>query len=185
MILMTYVGGFYSIKSFIEEATRIGISRRVSPSTAKTLAFNDRVILCSWRSGDPVAFAEFSIQQVYLKANVANFVGMELEAAGKARCIEGGIVPVNRECGNFKVGGGWEVDASLSEIAERACGLVDNIWFMVGGPLTVVYEEPISLPTEKQFFRGFKTLRDDHNETSQGVILAVGNYANRTRTERK
>ncbi len=180
MILMTYVGGFYSMEGFIEEAAETGVSRRVSPGTARRLSFGDRVITCSWRSGSPVAFAEFSIRQVYLEADVAALVGLELEADGRARYIEGAAVSVNRECGSFEVGGGWEVDAGLGEIAERVCEVTNEPWFMVGGPLTVVYEEPIPLPTETQFFRGFKALHDDGGETSQGVLLAVGSYAKRT-----
>lgn len=179
---MTYIGGFYTMKIFIKEATRIGVSRRVSPSTAKRLSFSDRIILCSWQSGDPVAFAEFSVRQVFLEARTAALVGMELEADGRARYVGGNTVSVNRECGSFEVGGGWEVDADLNEIAERVCEMADVPWFMVGGPLTVVYDKPVPLPTEKVFFRGFKALVDDDDgEAGQGVLLAVNNYEKRTR----
>ena len=162
MHFMHYIGGRYSRPSFIREARKQGVSRRVSVSHAKTMNFGDTVVLAVWNSGSPTAFAEFQIQHITLSSDVAEAVGQQLAEEGRATSSGNGPVSIVRQCGYYCIVGSWTVDAEFGEIVELAEVAAKEKgtkpWYMISGPLTRVYAEPKPLPMHTKFFRGFKRL---------------------------
>jgi len=186
-----YVGGFYSMAKFIEEAQRLGVTRRVAPTVAKTLAYGDRVVLLNWGTGNVTAFAEFRIDKLTVDGSLAEDVGRTLVQEGRAHFSDGGGGAfVVRACGSYEIGGTWHVDAALDEVvdlvqqAAQERGVKAKL--MVGGKLTRVFDEPALLQPPPSFQRGFIPCEDDGSFEYDGEasLVQVNHYQRRARKER-
>lgn len=184
MIWQHYIGGKYDPDTFMSEAMQQGVSRRVAWQQAKQLSFGDRVMLGYWDHGKPYLFAEFTIRHIHLQANVATplIVGLAQDSL-LPDYYSGEPLGVTRECGSYDVGAVATLspDMDISEIVERAIAIAEILgvdpWFMVGGPLTVIYDEEVWLPESSKFFRGFKALKEEEeNGTESNLLIAVQNY---------
>ena len=187
-----YIGGYYkTADAFVSEAQRIGISRRVAALAARGIQFGDRVILLRWNEGRPHAFAEMQITGLVLDHEIAARVGRELEAQGKAEYFEGGG-SIQRACGSYISLGTWCVDAELSEIIDIALQIAEQekpagqekaaLFVMLGGRLTEVYPNPVSLTPSPKFTRGFiraneETIFENQVEPAKGQVMAISDYS--------
>jgi hypothetical protein len=203
---MTYIGGKYSPKSFIAEAKRVGfITRRAPANQVKAMHFKDNVVLLDWRKGKPAAFGEFVVTGVVFDGELNAKLIEELKKEDKI--VEdntgGPSTQVERECGEFAMGGGASVrdDVDIPEIMEKAERLNDElqggmglgkesrgtVWCMVMGVLTKEYLPPRTLDPAVPFTRGFMTLPEGTSfvtahgdEISHGApssqIVGVENY---------
>lgn len=186
-----FVGGFYTRADFVEEAQRQSISRRVAPLVAKRMEFGDPVYLGNWRHGEPVVFAQFTIENIFLDSDVAAILCQELAQDGQAEYVPGNSVRVVRACGTYVVKGRWVVSASMEDIVRRATKIAEATeakpWFMIGGPLTKVYHPPSPIST--LFFRGFKQLEDAETMEVEaelgGIVYAVDGYTKRKKRHRQ
>lgn len=154
-----FVGGFYSPKKFLEEAKRIGVSRKCPPSVAKSMSLGDEVMVLEWRpdknktGGKAFHFASFQITGIFLdgKATQAVIDKLGLSAVpGSARTIV-------RECGSFVIGREVALPSGtplrhVIEAAETAGPLKD---LLIGGRITEELKPPVERPEIKSFFRGF------------------------------
>jgi hypothetical protein len=184
-----FVGGFYTPKKFISEAHREGVSRRVAPGIAKAMAFGDLVQLMHWRRGKPALIAEFSITNLLTSAEIGSELGSCLEPSGG-----GGNAKVVRACGSYEICGSLVLEADspgLGELVSRALEIAEakgiEPWFMIGGPLSRVYDPPLELDPPPRFSRGFTRLQTD--EITQAAlpaqVLSVQGYTHRIRKQRE
>jgi hypothetical protein len=162
---MTYVGRYYKTpKHFIREAEKHGITRRIPAQVARGMQYGDRVVLLRYGRKDYVfAFAEMVIESVILEGEIADEIGHELQKEGKASYTPSGGM-VTRECGSYMIFGSWSVDAELSEIVGKAIEIAKrkekDIFVMIGGKLSRVYNQPIILSPAPKFTRGFIRAND-------------------------
>ena len=199
-----FVGGRYTPEKFVQEARRIGVTRRVAANVAKAMAFGDVVQLLHWRkSGRPVLFAEFTITDIILPAEISAEVRKKHHRLKVSGGGDGSRIV--RECGSYECVGicAIEPDDSLTlkQIAVEAIEIAERLkvspWFMIGGPLTKVYEPPVEVTPPPKFSRGFT--RVDSNQAATAIetasaqphqpptpptLTTVGNYKRRERKTR-
>ncbi len=186
-----FIGGHYaSPESFVAEAQKQGISRRIPAQNAKGMSFGDRVVLLRFVNAETViAFAEMVVSRVMLDGEITQKIGNDLQEAGRASYQENGGAGemVNRECGEYLIAGTWQVDpdvdiAELIRMAERyADG--EKLFVMLGGELSQVYATHRLLNPPPKFTRGFarRTPRPDffYNDapaSDERVVYGVRNY---------
>jgi len=176
-----YVGGNYTPEKFVEEAKRLGITRRVPPSAVRQFSFGDKVVVAYYNSGKPFAFAEFEINGIVLRGEVAQNIIAQLVLEGRCNINPNSVGSFERECGEYEYAT-FEIDQNVTihEIAYRAEQYAKQtgaeLWFMLGGVLTCVYDEPQKI--SEPFFRGFKLIESDGKAVphNKAVIIQVDNY---------
>jgi hypothetical protein len=181
-----YVGGHYgTTEAFVAEARQAGVTRRIPAQVARGMQYGDRVVFLRWGGPGRVwAFAEMVIETVTLMGNLAVKVGARLAAAGRAEYHAGEQI-IKRSCGWYVVAGTWIVKASLSEVLEAAIDAAagEDVFCMIGGPLTRAYGEPVMLSPAPKFTRGF--IRSDdvsyqctggEDATAPGAMVALAEY---------
>lgn len=174
-----YIGGKYTPAKFIAESKRVGfITRRAAANQVKTMHFRDTVLCLKHRGKNvaPAVFCEFVVTGVVFDGELNLKLVDELKAEDKI--IEdntgGPSMTVDRECGEFTMGGGATLreDVDIPEIMEKAeriqdemqtaKGLSDGaggtVWCMVMGVLTKEYVPPRTLAPAVPFTRGFMAL---------------------------
>lgn len=143
---LTFIGGKYTPESFVNEAEKFGITRRISGQEAKRMAFGDTVYLCYQPRGeDAYAFGTMVVASVVLDGVLGELVTDALGAFGHAERVNGDPILVERECGSFTLAGAVSITCDLEHVVETAqyiakVGGLDE-WYMVGGYLTGVYPE--------------------------------------------
>jgi hypothetical protein len=177
-IHLTYIGGKYTPAKFIKEANKFGITRRLPANIAKSMNFGDTVLCLQWRGKGipPAVFAAFIINGIVFDGDIQKKVVEKLKAEGKIVQDNSGAAPVHvqRECGDFLMGGGAYVreDVSIGEIVEiaqaaegedqDAAGIAKadkgSLWCMVSGTLSKTYLPPRTLNPAPNFTRGFMAL---------------------------
>ncbi|HZQ11020.1 MAG TPA: hypothetical protein VFD70_30900 [Anaerolineae bacterium] len=196
-----YVGGRYTPRKFIEESIRVGfITRRAPANQVKAMHFGDTVVLLDWRKGKPAAFGEFIINGVMFDGKVQQKLVEELKAEDKIVQDDSGVpsVKVERECGDFTMGGGASVreDVDIPEIMEKAeranndmqgeLGLKDeskgSLWCMVKGTLTKTFIPPRTIDPAPPFTRGFMQVPEGTQFIASHADEHVHNEAERTVT---
>lgn len=189
MTWMHFIGGYYSnTDKFVAEALKTGISRRASALSVKNMNFGDRIILLRYGRNDSThAFAEAEVTGISLDHEIAQKVGLELKATGKATWHEpsGGAITIIRECGSYNVSGTWTVDAPLPEIIDMAIRASGDtpLFFMVNARITEVYDNPVYIQPAPKFTRGFVKCPDDSEyfitepHVYEPTIFAITNYA--------
>jgi hypothetical protein len=154
---------------------------------AHSMGYGDVVTLLSWRSGEPVAFAEFTITRITMQSDIAQEVGQALAEEGKAHAVSGGGEVV-RECGSYTIEATYVVDVSLEEIVEKAIQagkeLGVKLSFMLGGPLSQVFDPPEPLDPPPPFTRGFIKAEGESKPTKDAQIVGIEGYKKRQRKRR-
>ena len=117
MLWLHFVGGYYKRASFVEEAKRQGITRRIAPNQAKGMTFGDVVRLATWGQKGARAFGAFRVEQLTLSADIAADVAVELEKQGRATLQDMGGRTIVRQCGSYQVGPTWAVEADAAKRA--------------------------------------------------------------------
>jgi len=201
-----YMGGKYTPRKFLDEAVRVGfITRRAPANQVKSMHFKDNVLCLDWRKGKPACFGEFTITGIVFDGELNAKLVEELKAEDKI--VEdntgGPSTQVERECGEFTMGGGATLreDVDIPEIMEKAERIQDElqsarglskeqsgtVWCMVMGILTKEYVPPRTLQPAPPFTRGFMqipegtTFVSSHSDeishqANENVISGVENY---------
>ena len=197
-----FVGGHYTPGKFIQEARRLGVTRRVAANVARAMAFGDVVQLLHWQRGRPVLFAEFTITDIILPVEIS----VEVRKKHHRLKISGGGdgQRIVRECGSYEMVGACAIEPgdnlTLQQIATESIEIAERLklssWFMVGGPLTKVYEPPVEVSPPPRFSRGFTRLNPSqaaaiatapawpHQSPTPPTLTAVDGYARRRRKTR-
>lgn len=118
---MHFIGkGYYTIPKFIKEAKEYGITRRVGMigAGAAKMSWGDKVI-CLQKEGKSPSYS------VICEFTITRFVGVSEQAkellAEKYSMTQRDdeSETVERECGSYEIGGTYEIEAPLSEIAKE------------------------------------------------------------------
>lgn len=146
--------GTYTMRSFIAEAKKYGVSRRIAPKLLKSMNWGDWVYLvikqnASDKSG--LVFGFFVIEHI---SGVNQEVTKALAEDGKIIATTGlGGLLVSRKCGSYTTGPSFTVDASISEISEKIEEVGGENWLMISGPFYEI--DPKVRLIGLDFFRGF------------------------------
>ena len=149
-LYLHYVGKIYSVRKFIAEARRYGVSRCLPASIVKHLKWGQPILLAKYRrtedgTGEAVVFGYFTISRLR-HANMTAEAERELRSRLRVRgVIDSGPQLVCRGCGSYYVGGLVLVEDEVDEIVEKAEEVAENYgirikWFVEGefrplGPL--------------------------------------------------
>ena len=182
-----YIGKstYPSDASFLDEARRIGVSRRVPARIARAMNFGDRVILLRWLgNGRARAFAEMQITGLTLSEDIAARVAEEL--GDRVRC-SGDDRPVHhqRGCGMYTVTTTCVViGVTLAEIIDIALRISPKPFVMLQGRITRVIEPPEEWDGMR-FTRGFfrierRELIFTEAQQDHGVVSGIRDYTRET-----
>jgi len=147
---------YYTQKSFIKEAEKYGVTRRVSLQVAKQMSWGDRVFCAMLNRKQGEIFGCFTISTLSgLSSEVIEKINEETEVT----MTDPGGERVQRGCGEYMSGPSFQTEASLEEIVE----IVENVREknedigkpMVGGKFTQI--EPITL-IDIPFRQGFRKI---------------------------
>lgn len=122
---------YYTQASFVKEAKRYDITRRVSVKQLERMRFGDRVLLAMVDGASAVAFGSFIITTLSgLSAEAKRVIADKFELV----CVDMGGTSVRRGCGSYMTGGTYAIKgADLPEILEALKGLENPGKLMVGG----------------------------------------------------
>lgn len=105
---------YYTIKSFEKEATKYGVSRRISLDTLKKMDWGNVVLLAMKVGRTPVLFGKFEVTGISgLSAEATEKISQKFKVY---RVSSGGLL-VKRGCGAYIAGPSYLTDASLPELA--------------------------------------------------------------------
>ncbi|WP_018289613.1 hypothetical protein [Verrucomicrobium sp. 3C] len=148
---ITFAGGYYTPSKFVAEAKKLGISRKVPTSLAKSMNVGDEVCVLDWTGKEAQHFCTFKIDSLLLDSALAKVVadklGLTITSSGRRTVV--------RECGSFEVSCHFVTTAPIRtqiEAAESA-GPIKSV--MIGGSITEEIHPPRTVPGVGKFFRGF------------------------------
>ena len=145
---------YYTEKSFQVEGREYGVTRRISPQTAKQMAYGDRVLLAINDGKSAVLFGSFIVQTL-------SGMGEEAKAALANECtltmVSAGGKMVSRGCGSYIEGPTWALGCpiSMEEIVALATEAGGDNKFMVGGDLEALDRVRMKSMRFAQGFRPF------------------------------
>lgn len=168
-------------KQFLPPAEHYGVSRRCPSSLARLMQFGDRVICLAWRGKlvPAAAFAEFRITTLYFDHDVKVFEKLAEQGRAEYEDYGGGGKLIVRECGDFIISGGYVLkpDVTIAEIfklaeAENAQqgGKRGDLWCMIGGALTQVYQPPLTVDPPVKFSRGFSYVQPETRIGDEPIV---------------
>ena len=182
-----FVGGSYKNKTrFLQEAKKVGISRRVPANIARGFHFGDRVILLRYHSRKGVeAFGEMVINEIIFPKEITEKIGAELIKSGAIEYRPGplGGANVHRECGSYVIMGSYVItspDYDIPQLVKMAQELdkENTVFCMIGGKLMKEYANPVWLDPAPKFTRGF--IKSDDADTfeyeGENKIIEIANY---------
>lgn len=194
----TYIGGFYTPQKFVEEAKKIGVSRRIPYQQLKGMEYGD-VVVCL-KSGKPArAFAAFQVTGISMPADLDAMIRQEMKDRDMIdeeidAPAEGGQVV--RECGSYSMGGGVTLKEGVTlhdvlAIAEPHILLREECPLFVLGKL--VAEDLSIYAPDLKFVRGFFHLDSSlpwYRELVKlpvlaGSLMGIEHYQKRETVERK
>ena len=114
-----YIGkSYYDIDTFIAEAQKYGITRRLPLSHIKGMSWGD-IVTCVQKEGSNKShsvFMEFTITRI---AGLAQGTSEKLGKLLPMRQLDEEPEEVTRECGSYETAGTYEFDAPLSDVAQE------------------------------------------------------------------
>lgn len=107
---------YYTRGTFVREAKKYGVTRRVSLNVLKNMAWGDRVLLAIMDGKTPIVFGEFRIERISgLSAEAVS----ALERLGLLQeIIDFGGIFVKRGCGCYVTGPTRSTNATIREIVQ-------------------------------------------------------------------
>lgn len=150
---------YYQPRTFIAEAKKYGVTRRVALKVLKKMHYGDEVYLATYNNHAEI-FGLFCIQTIS---------GLSKEAVAKIhekyQCtqVSGGGRVVQRGCGSYIEGPTYNVDASLREIAETLESVENPGLLMVGGKF---YPHPRVRLRDIPFMQGFRQFDNEKFTTA-------------------
>ena len=172
---MHYVGGRYTPESFVKEAKRSGITRRVAANVAGGFHFGDVVYLAYWNGGQPYIFARFVVTSLILPADLALVTASFTDGVP----LPGDPVHISRECGQFDLMSGYITSKDIPELVEMATTLANKSelldpWFMIGGELA---DEIEPYYIDHKFAQGYIHIKDTPPvKVTERAVFGVENY---------
>ena len=159
-----FIGGRYNPQKFIDEASKIGVSRRI-PRHSK-VEYGDSVILARHGTAHSFAFGEMTVTRLTLEQGVAEKVTEKLIEQGKTVTVKAGDpVPIKRACGEYTVVSVTSVDASLQEVKAAALEVNPEAMILIGGQFVKIPH--FSLIPNPKFSRGLIKCRYDFSEAEE------------------
>jgi len=184
-----YIGGHYTPFTFLREAQRYGVSRKVAPAQARRMHYGDEVDCLYWNDHQPAKFCRFRITGITLPQEIAADVTADLAAEGKCKKVSDGGGVVIRECGSYISGAVYEVTAELGEVVERAEKTAESkglkVDCLITGPIVEVYDPVIPMPEGYPFYQGFAREDEAPSERTGSVVTAVLGYQQRKQKRRR
>ena len=120
---MHFIGkSYYDIDTFIAEAKKFGITRRLPLSLAKGMSWGD-IVTCVQKEGSNKShsvFMEFPITRI---AGLPEGTSAKLGKILPMRQLDVEPEEISRECGEYETTGTFEVDAPLSDLAMTLDGM--------------------------------------------------------------
>ena len=182
-----YVGKQYSMDQFIDEALRVGISRRVPANVAANMGWGDRIILARWKDPDAnpngaAIFAEAQITGLVFDEETARAISAEIIDEVRSAAAGGNVRrSIQRICGEYVEVFVVTVSISLGECMQRAAAAAaeggKKLFVMLRCELLRTFD-PIEI--EEQFNRGYKRLETNYlppaTATASGVLIGVRGY---------
>lgn len=133
MVWLHFVGrSYYSMKEFITEAKKLGVSRRISRIAARGMNFGDRILLATWdpRKKHAQVFGSFTVERLSgLSAEALNTLKRR---CGAVKVSDGGNRVVRR-CGSYIEGATYSVSCSLQDIMNAISDVKDVGKLLVSG----------------------------------------------------
>lgn len=149
---MHFIGkSYYSRGSFIREAKKYGITRRVALNVLKKMSWGDRVLLAIMDGKTPVIFGEFRIERI---SGLSSEVMKVIAEKGllESQTDPGGIV-VRRGCGSYVAGPTYSVRTTIEQIAKIIENEENPGKPMVGGKFI---PHPLVRLKDLKFRQGFR-----------------------------
>ena len=157
MTWLSWVGvKFYSIKSFIQEARDLGVSRRVKPDTLKRMSWGDRIYLATLERGikAPVVFGHFHLEKIRgIRLDEETKERLERETGKRIEVVSSDLsLLVKRGCGYCVDGGLYcTTEASVRELTDY--GEVEDP--EIRGSLGIL-PKPYPVLRNLRHFRGYR-----------------------------
>lgn len=187
-----FVGKPYTPDSFVKEAQKFGVTRRIAANQLKGMNFGDKIIFLVWRGKNipPAVIGEMRISSVHFDGETNAKVVEELKSEEKIVSESAGSgAVIQRACGSFIDGGSCSLreDVAIGELVEKAEKATDaqqekngikdddraSVWAMVGGHLDHVYIPPRTLTGDIKFSRGFGAWRSDVSFQGHAPVAAT------------
>lgn len=147
---------YYTQKSFIKEAEKYRVSRRVAPQVAKAMNWGDTVYCAMLDGKTGVIFGYFTVDRI---TGLSVETTEQLKEKYKASTLDDGGNIIERGCGEYQTGETISIDASVEEITNEVIDIgnkgQDGDKLMVSGAFTEI--EPIRL-LDIPFRQGFRTI---------------------------
>jgi len=156
---------YYSVKKFITEANRYGVTRRIAPQILMRMSLNDEVFLSISEGKGQLVFGKFVVNGVSgLTPEAVNYL-REKGAIGE-QLYEGGRV-INRGCGSYVEGPTYKLETSISEVGKLIKGSKIKTPLMVMGSFEQVQNfiledvpfRPGFRPFDYESFQGAKPIK--------------------------
>lgn len=150
-----FVGkSYYGIKEFIEEATTIGVSRRVAVKVATKMEFGDWIYLAQKTDRGCEIFGRFQISAVSLDKQALDMIRSLIPL----RQISNDPRKVSRGCGTYSVVATYAVDMKLSEMAALLDSMDIKATMLIGCSKDEIYffNKPYPVLKNTPFRQGFR-----------------------------
>lgn len=200
MVWLHYVGGRYTPSSFVDEARKEGVSRRIPLTHLKNVSWGDIVFCAKWEGGRTLVstpqgdkfasnrargyahvFCAFAVERVTFEDAL---VWKQIKARIADRIVETTQLNrvVRRRCGLYVETEVVKVDISIGEIYGIARSIDPKAHVMIQGPLVGVLEPPKVLVAP--FARGLIKLSEKEGGRTQGdLALVLDHIITRTKKE--
>ncbi|RKY57538.1 MAG: hypothetical protein DRP94_08610 [Candidatus Latescibacterota bacterium] len=202
-----YVGGLYTPEKFVEEARRIGVSRRIPLRSIRNLKWGDEVLCASWephkavviergeekehsagfKEGKARVFCSFKVTRLFVEDPDTNFV-LQTRLRARDKIVSEALEEerrVERECGTYYTSGSITVDASIEEIYGIIADINPKAKVMIGGELHREFSPPVVLDGVP-FTRTLYKLWDEETELKEGEVVFIQDHRiARTKKERE
>ena len=171
---------FYSIKRFVKEAERHGVSRALPASIIKSLKWGDLIFLAQYKprhdSNDGIAHIFGFMRVTGISVMASDKVkAMAREKLRITTMVDGPPRAISRACGSYIVSGTFIVEDELADVvkayeeAAHRCG--EKVSFLLDGSLTLL-KHPIEVEGVK-FSRGILRLPIADEELSEDDRISI------------
>lgn len=133
MTWLHFIGkSYYSMKEFISEAKKLGVSRRISRINARAMNFGDRVLLATWnpRTKHAQVFGCFRVERL---SGLSSEALDTLKRKFKVTKVSDGGRRIARKCGSYIEGATYTVECSLRDILDAINNVKDTGKLLITG----------------------------------------------------
>jgi len=147
---------YYTMNSFIKEAEKYSVSRRISLQQLRSMHWGDTVYCAMLDGKTGVIFGYFKVKQI---------TGLDPKTSERVRdryaceLLDNGGYAVSRSCGEYATGATYSISADIEEIANEVMNVENEkenkSKLMISGHFNII--EPIRI-LDIPFRQGFRTI---------------------------